>query len=105
MSAPDLAELRRLLAEVRRPPPWKRDLGWVCQDGAAQEGFSHGVACANHTSGAALIVAAVNALPYLLAKVEAAERLAEVVGKHQRRCVEDTDIHDAKNAYRKAGAE
>lgn len=104
MSAPDLAELRRLLAEVRRPPPWKRDLGWVCQDGAAQEGFSHGVACANHTSGAALIVAAVNALPYLLAKVEAAERLAEAAGNAFLDWDGAEKLHAAADAYRKAGA-
>lgn len=104
MSAPDLAELRRLLADVRRPPPWKRDLGRVYQDpGANVDAFQKDVACANHTSGAALIVAAVNALPYLLAKVEAAEELADVASAHE--CDDDARLFYAADAYRKAGAE
>ena len=46
-----------------------------------------------------------NALPYLLAKVEAAERLAEAAAGVFRGQAGGLALHNAMLAYRKAGAE
>jgi len=93
VSAPDLAELRRLLDKARTSGEWSFDTDDYGDgvNGMITDDTGRDVADGVHRREGALIVAAVNALPYLLAKVEAAERLAEAAEEMVLQAYDDYD--------------
>lgn len=86
----DTAELKRLMEEAT-PGPWFTFANGHCVGGTPTDGSAGGVAMCSMAArtpqevqaNAALVVAAVNALPALLARVEELERALKAIAKEQ----------------------
>ena len=92
MTTPSIPALRELLAAA--PPPWKVLDNRPYDIAFRKDGYDYLLGQVD-SKAAALIVAAINAIPALLDVAEAAEALADAVDAHELKCDRPRPIADA----------